>query len=90
MDWQLDAFEVGVLLRGVDKETLVFFFTEELMQELEGSDTPRSVHLRKNDVIVIRHRRAAARKRPRLGARRRAAPSSGRGSRRPTSRRVWP
>ena len=42
---------------GVDKETLVFFFTEELMQELEGSDTPRSVHLRKNDVIVIRHRR---------------------------------
>ena len=27
------------------------------MQELEGSDTPRSVHLRKNDVIVIRHRR---------------------------------
>ena len=42
---------------GVDTETLVFFFTEELMQELEGSDTPRSVHLRKNDVIVIRHRR---------------------------------
>ena len=35
----------------------MFFFTEELMQELEGSDTPRSVHLRKNDVIVIRHRR---------------------------------
>lgn len=42
---------------GVDKETLVFFFTEELMQELMPSDTPRSVHLRKNDVIVIRHRR---------------------------------
>lgn len=39
---------------GVDKETLVFFFTEELMQELMPSDTPRSVHLRKNDVIVIR------------------------------------
>lgn len=41
---------------GVDKESLVFFFTEELMQELMPSDTPRSVHLRKNDVIVIRHR----------------------------------
>lgn len=39
---------------GVDKETLVFFFTEQLMQELMPSDTPRSVHLRKNDVIVIR------------------------------------
>jgi hypothetical protein len=41
---------------GVDKDGLVFFFTEELMQELDGNDTPRSVHLRKNDVIVIRHR----------------------------------
>ena len=41
---------------GVNKDSLVFFFTEELMQELDGSDTPRSVHLRKNDVIVIRHR----------------------------------
>uniref|UniRef100_A0A7S3JXW9 Uncharacterized protein n=1 Tax=Aureoumbra lagunensis TaxID=44058 RepID=A0A7S3JXW9_9STRA len=42
---------------GVDKETLVFFFTEELMRELEPNDTPKSVHLKKNDVIVIRHRR---------------------------------
>eukprot|EP00634_Sargassococcus_sp_CCMP2135_P008560 CAMPEP_0198647074 /NCGR_PEP_ID=MMETSP1467-20131203/2442_1 /TAXON_ID=1462469 /ORGANISM="unid. sp., Strain CCMP2135" /LENGTH=281 /DNA_ID=CAMNT_0044382675 /DNA_START=86 /DNA_END=931 /DNA_ORIENTATION=- len=42
---------------GVDKETLVFFFTEELMRELEPNDTPKSVHLKKNDVIVIKHRR---------------------------------
>lgn len=41
---------------GVDKETLAFFFTEELMQELEPSDTPRSIFLRRNDIIVIRHR----------------------------------
>lgn len=45
---------------GVDKETLVFFFTEELMRELEPNDTPKSVHLKKNDVIVIRHRRYPA------------------------------
>ncbi|KAM3568134.1 hypothetical protein VYU27_009738, partial [Nannochloropsis oceanica] len=39
---------------GLDKDTLVFFFTEEL----QNDDTPESVHMQRNDEIVVRTRKA--------------------------------
>jgi len=40
---------------GLDKEELVFYFTEELQNE----DTPETVHMQRNDEIIVRTRKTA-------------------------------